>query len=863
MKGEWFTQLSAGGAAGFALEMMARITLPCTVAVVVHLLLGQRRALARSAVWNAVLIGLIVMPVVTLACPRLRIECLASQTATSPDLQQTAHIPIPEPGSTPYEPPAGSVPSGTAAPSDSRVPRAETSPINFAAATLCVYVIGLLVLLARLGGSLGAVMKLKRSAVAVDDPAWVGALCSWQQRLNLGRKVDLVRSRDVSVPLAIGWFNPVIVLPEWPDATLSAPQIDAVLIHELAHLRRGDDVWNLIQQVVQVLYWPHPLTWVMRRLIASVREQACDDLCVYCGGGAQIYRSTLLVVAAGLVEQPGGGVIPEAPMALGLAMARFSTSSLRHRLASIACSPGASRCLLHWPIRAVITALALTFTTTLGAIELGRVAAAQSEPPQQKVKLAYDQPLPDSVRKSIVEVVVVDAASRAPIADAEVMVLNYVDLRFHTFSTDKRGLLRVVYPYSDKPALSLEVRKEGFVPQRSGWGFEKEKVDAPRQVTIALRSGVEVGGLVVDKAGRPIEGVTVVVSAEEYSPGDRLKHELGWEMLYEVPFRTGRDGRWRTGSCPPTATKIALQLIHSDYVSGGCATLAGPGLRHPSLEALRMQTDRQVMTKGVRVNGRVVDAAGKPIPGARICESSRGLTFLTYVRHAETDTGGRFHFHFEPDESVNLTVQVNGFEPATRSLTAKPDQDPIEFVLDAGKVIRGRVVDLGGKPIPGALVFIPGPAKHKGVFLRTWTDWEGRFIWGSAPSGQVELSISKEGYLWIAIESFTADDKETVVVLKPALTVMLSVRDAGTGRPIKSVSVETGTIDPATGSLRWQSEPAADSDDGVFRVTLDATKGPYQLRVKSKGFGWTASRTIRGDEKDVTEVIHLEKSKDQ
>ncbi len=355
-------------------------------------------------------------------------------------------------------------------------------------------------------------------------------------------------------------------------------------------------------------------------------------------------------------------------------------------------------------------------------------------PPQQKLTLAYGQPLPDSVRRAIVEITVDDSATKAPIAGALVMVLNYVDLEYHNLPTDEDGLLRVVYPYPDAPQLALEVRKEGFVPQRSGWGFEKEKNTTPRRVTIALRRGVAIGGLVVDEAGRPIEGVTVVASVDQHGSGDRLKDPLGTEILYEVPFRTGRDGRWSTGSCPPTAAKLSLQLIHPDYVSGGCRTLGGPGLRHPSLEALRNHADRQVMTKGVRLNGRVIDAAGKPIPSARITDSSKGLTFLDYVRHTDTAADGRFHFHFEPNEKLKLTVQVSGFEPATRSIVANPNHEPIEFKLDSGKVIRGRVVDPGGKAIPGANVIIPRFTKHEGVFLRKWTDSEGRFTWGSAPA---------------------------------------------------------------------------------------------------------------------------------
>jgi hypothetical protein len=505
-------------------------------------------------------------------------------------------------------------------------------------------------------------------------------------------------------------------------------------------------------------------------------------------------------------------------------------------------------------------ALLLSAAVAMGILQPGRAAVSNDEPAQPMVKLAYDQPLPDSVKRSLVEINVIDVATKAPIALAEVRVLNYVDLRYHRFPTNRQGNLRVAYPYSDHPMLNIEVRKEGYVPQRASWGFEKKRVEAPRRVTIALRRGVEIGGIVVDEAGKPIEEVTVVASVDNHGRGTPVTNPLGYEILYEVPFRTGRDGHWHTSSCPPTADSIDLQLIHPDYVSGGGRTLAGPGLRHPSFQALRTQTDRQVMTKGVRLSGRVTDVEGKPIPGARICESSRGLAFLEYVRNTATDLDGRFHLQFDPDEKIKLTVQVNGFEPVTRALVAKPNVGPVDFQLDAGKVIRGRVVDLNGKPIAGANVIIPRFTKHEGVFLRTWTDHDGRFTWGSAPSEPVELSISADGYMWIERAPFAADDKETVVRLKPSLTVIVRVREDATGRPINNASIESGTTERQTGRLTWRQIVALNLEDGDFRVTMDAAEGPYQLRVRSEGFEPSVSRPIRGDEKQATEVINLTKS---
>ena len=240
-------------------------------------------------------------------------------------------------------------------------------------------------------------------------------------------------------------------------------------------------------------------------------------------------------------------------------------------------------------------------------------------------------------------------------------------------------------------------------------------------------------------------------------------------------------------------------------------------------------------------------------------DSSRGLNFLTYVRNAETDLDGRFHFHFDPGEQVKLTVQANGFEPVTRSLMVAPDQGPIDFRLDSGKVIRGRVTDLDGRPILGANIIIPRFTRHEGVFLRTWTDSNGRFVWGSAPSGQVELSIWKEGYLGIDRATFTSDDRESAVVLRPGLTVTLRVRDSGSGQAIKQFTVEAGVVDPATGTVSWKPAVGA-MDDGEYRTILDSSSAPYQIRVKAQGYEADISRVLKGNERDVEEVIDLKRT---
>src|SRR5262249_54033923 len=180
----------------------------------------------------------------------------------------------------------------------------------------------------------------------------------------------LLRSDTLSVPAVVGVLRPAIIVPERIIDTASTAIVDAALLHELSHVRRGDSGWNLARKLVEIVYWPHPLTWLLGRVLGQVRDQACDDVCVHGLGSAHAYRASLLEVASGLVRRPGP--------ALGLAMARART--LGQRLAWIDETRGASRCVLGWPARWSLGALVAAVAVTAGAVELSQAKARATEP---------------------------------------------------------------------------------------------------------------------------------------------------------------------------------------------------------------------------------------------------------------------------------------------------------------------------------------------------------------------------------------------------------------------------------------------------------------------------------------------------
>lgn len=124
-------------------------------------------------------------------------------------------------------------------------------------------------------------------------------------RMGLKRPVELLQSALVSVPTVIGCLRPVILLPASSVMGLDARELEAILAHELAHVRRHDYLVNILQSVVEILLFFHPAVWWLSRRIRIERENCCDDMAVGIVGN-QIAYARVLARIAELGSQPVG-----------------------------------------------------------------------------------------------------------------------------------------------------------------------------------------------------------------------------------------------------------------------------------------------------------------------------------------------------------------------------------------------------------------------------------------------------------------------------------------------------------------------------------------------------------------------------
>ena len=148
------------------------------------------------------------------------------------------------------------------------------------------------------------VQRMKSHGATPAGDGWVHIAQRLSRRLHIARRVPLLESTIVDVPTVIGWIKPVILLPASALSGLTPHQLEAILAHELAHIRRHDYLVNLLQTLVETLLFYHPAVWWLSRRIRAERENCCDDLAVSLCGDPYTYAKAL----ADLEELRGGGV---------------------------------------------------------------------------------------------------------------------------------------------------------------------------------------------------------------------------------------------------------------------------------------------------------------------------------------------------------------------------------------------------------------------------------------------------------------------------------------------------------------------------------------------------------------------------
>jgi len=253
-------------------------------------------AAERHLVWSAALAAALALPVIHLAAPAWHVLPLVGTESVGAGPAADGPIAIPADA---VDPPAAAADAGpTAAPPLTRTPGAGRA--------------------SSLGRGLAMIWLVGASAFAAGLAELAAASGVH------GAVLGLV-SRQGLIPMAWGWRRPVVLLPKdagsWPEGRLRA-----VLLHELAHIRRRDVATQLVGELARGLFWFHPLAWWSLRRLRAEQEAACDDCVLRAGTHPDDYAEDLLAVTTRL---------PAGPQAAGVALAMGRPGRIEARIRAI------------------------------------------------------------------------------------------------------------------------------------------------------------------------------------------------------------------------------------------------------------------------------------------------------------------------------------------------------------------------------------------------------------------------------------------------------------------------------------------------------------------------------------------------
>jgi beta-lactamase regulating signal transducer with metallopeptidase domain/uncharacterized protein YnzC (UPF0291/DUF896 family) len=158
------------------------------------------------------------------------------------------------------------------------------------------WLFGVALLSLRSAGGFALLERERRKRSSVVSKQILGSCHTLQDHLGITRAIQYCQCKWLQAPAVIGWFRPIVFLPATALTGLSEEQLQAVIAHELAHIRRFDQFVNVFQVFVETLLFYHPAVWWLNKRIRSEREHCCDEIAVsVCGNPVEYARALTLM----------------------------------------------------------------------------------------------------------------------------------------------------------------------------------------------------------------------------------------------------------------------------------------------------------------------------------------------------------------------------------------------------------------------------------------------------------------------------------------------------------------------------------------------------------------------------------------
>ena len=548
-----------------------------------------------------------------------------------------------------------------------------------------VYLIGFTLMTVRFAVAFYGGDRLRRGATVVTDPQWVNRLNNCIGQIKCAVRPTLMTCDRIATPLIVGVLKPVILLPTSLLTELSPSQVENILLHELAHLRRYDNLANLFQRVVETLLFFHPAVWYVSSRVSDERENCCDDLVISIGAEPSGYAETLLrVVELGQHR---------ARLAAGASLAVDGNrkTQLRTRVSRVMGVEDRA------PFRSSRFA-AVAVLAFLGLLSVSLWNQLQASPTIQESEGTLTVSLVDSEGVAVV--------------GAQIEIKDWSDGWKDTDykgTSDKNG--EVAFE-NFKPGYypAALVKHQDFAPVLRNFSFEKGTAS---RVTCKLLKP-ESGSLrVLSPEGKPIAGAVITrldVSSTESSNKMVLLHDH-FEMLTGRPSADFVSDQNGLISLPPlpAGSLVRVKVLHPHWKSA----------RTEEADIGSLKSKAVVLARGTIVTAKLVGDASvlKELEGENIEVVAFTNSLMTSaekygIKHSFSVKDGAIEFCLADGQYDGFYLNVDGFSITPRfastliklEFTNIPDAQTVQkkFVVRKRHLAKGRLVTEQGEPVAKA-----------------------------------------------------------------------------------------------------------------------------------------------------------------
>jgi len=388
--------------------------------------------------------------------------------------------------------------------------------------------------------------------------------------------------------------------------------------------------------------------------------------------------------------------------------------------------------------------------------------------------------------------------------------------------TGPEGRFRI--PAHKTEAVELRVEAPGFAPTE----LLRADAELADPLDIVLRPGAAVAGRAVEPDGAPLPGVAVRIF-EGLEPDGRWVSREDRGVARETV--SDDDGRF-------LARHLAAGTYDVELRIEGRAPRLLPGVEPPAgvEEEAVLDLGEVVLEPGVALEGRVVDAEGEPVAEAKVeiggFPSHSGLGSRQpsglSARETATDVDGRFRIEdLASDTRVTVRVEAEGLLPTSVPGVELPTASPLEIRLERGARLFGRVVSLGGSPVPTAAVR-PILEVPKSYPQPTETDDDGGFDFKALPAGQLTLEVQATGFVPRRLSGLSTAEGRDVgpieIRLDPGARIDGRVLDPY-GVPVVGARVRVGF------RLEWggSGQSVSTRKDGRFEISGGVPPGEIEI----------------------------------